>query len=37
MGLLKTDYSDNINPAVKNSFATAALQFFYSMMPGTIQ
>jgi peroxidase len=37
MGLLRSDYSQNIDPAVKNNFATAALQFLYSMMPGNFK
>ncbi|XP_059487278.1 peroxidase-like [Neocloeon triangulifer] len=37
MGLHKADYSENVDPAVRNSFATAALHFLYSMMPGNIQ
>ncbi|XP_065334518.1 peroxidase-like [Cloeon dipterum] len=36
MGLQKSDYSESVNPAVRNSFSTAALQFLYSMIPGNI-
>ena len=32
-----TDYSENINPAVSNSFSTAAMKFRYSMMDGNIE
>jgi hypothetical protein len=30
------DFTENVNPSVSNSFATAGMQFRLSMMDGTV-